>query len=49
MHGYWANPLPENVLSHLHHWDDIAAALGMVLLLMAAGIACVPFIFWRTK
>lgn len=30
--GYWAKPLPQNVMAHADHWPDIQHAFGIVFM-----------------
>lgn len=30
--GYWAYPLPENVMAHMDHWSDVQHAFGIMSL-----------------
>ena len=39
--GYWALPLPENVLAHGQHGPDVFVAFTLLL------VACAVLIGWR--
>ena len=39
--GYWALPLPENVLAHGQHGPDVFVAFTLIL------VACAVLLGWR--